>query len=156
MYLFLKKVLKDIEKKNRKKVNEKKDIVKNDLNYLTKFKKDNYESVIIKHLWKEIRTLMWDYVGIVRTNERLLKAKIRTSIYKKEIEDFFESKTISSDIIELRNLIYIAEIIIISALSRKESRGLHYNLNFPNSDKVPKDTIININKKNKLKLYQEK
>ena len=153
---FSKKVLKDIEKKNRKKVNEKKDILKNDLNYLTKFKKDNYESVIIKHLWKEIRTLMWDYVGIVRTNERLLKAKIRTSIYKKEIEDFFESKTISSDIIELRNLIYIAEIIIISALSRKESRGLHYNLNFPNSDEAPKDTIININKKNKLKLYQEK
>jgi len=153
---FSKKVLKDIEKKNHKKINEKKDIVKNDLNYLTKFKKDNYESVIIKHLWKEIRTLMWDYVGIVRTNERLLKAKIRTSIYKKEIEDFFESKTISSDIIELRNLIYIAEIIIISALSRKESRGLHYNLDFPNSDKAPKDTIININKKNKLKLYQEK
>ena len=153
---FSKKVLKDIEKKNHKRINEKKDIVKNDLNYLTKFKKDNYESVIIKHLWKEIRTLMWDYVGIVRTNERLLKAKIRTSIYKKEIEDFFESKTISSDIIELRNLIYIAEIIIISALSRKESRGLHYNLDFPNSDKAPKDTIININKKNKLKLYQEK
>ena len=153
---FSKKVLKDIEKKNHKIINEKKDIVKNDLNYLTKFKKDNYESVIIKHLWKEIRTLMWDYVGIVRTNERLLKAKIRTSIYKKEIEDFFESKTISSDIIELRNLIYIAEIIIISALSRKESRGLHYNLDFPNSDKAPKDTIININKKNKLKLYQEK
>ena len=153
---FSKKVLKDIEKKNHKRINEKKDIIKNDLNYLTKFKKDNYESVIIKHLWKEIRTLMWDYVGIVRTNERLLKAKIRTSIYKKEIEDFFESKTISSDIIELRNLIYIAEIIIISALSRKESRGLHYNLDFPNSDKAPKDTIININKKNKLKLYQEK
>ena len=153
---FSKKVLKDIDKKNHKRLNEKKDIVKNDLNYLTKFKKDNYESVIIKHLWKEIRTLMWDYVGIVRTNERLLKAKIRTSIYKKEIEDFFESKTISSDIIELRNLIYIAEIIIISALSRKESRGLHYNLDFPNSDKAPKDTIININKKNKLKLYQEK
>jgi len=153
---FSKKVLKDIEKKNRKKINEKQDIVKNDLNYLTKFKKDNYESVIIKHLWKEIRTLMWDYVGIVRTNERLLKAKIRTSIYKKEIEEFFESKTISSDSIELRNLIYIAEIIIISALSRKESRGLHYNLNFPNSDKAPKDTIININKKNNLKLYQEK
>ena len=99
---------------------------------------------------------MWDYVGIVRTNERLLKAKIRTSIYKKEIEEFFESKTISSDLIELRNLIYIAEIIIISALSRKESRGLHYNLNFPNPDNTPKDTIININKKNKLKLYQEK
>ena len=153
---FSKKVLKDIEKQNRKKINEKKDIVKNNLNYLTQFKKSNYESVIIKHLWKEIRTLMWDYVGIVRTNERLLKAKIRTSIYKKEIEEFFESKTISSDLIELRNLIDIAEIIIISALSRKESRGLHYNLNFPNSDNAPKDTIININKKNKLKLYQEK
>ena len=71
---------------------------------------------------------MWNYVGIVRTNERLLKAKIRISIYKKEIEESFNKNIISSDLIELRNLIYIAEIIIISALTRKESRGLHYNI----------------------------
>ena len=99
---------------------------------------------------------MWDYVGIVRTNERLLKAKIRTSIYKKEIEDLFKKYIISSDLIELRNLIYIAEIIITSALMRKESRGLHYNLDYPKMNNEPEDTVINKDKKSKIKLYQEK
>ena len=114
------------------------------------------EEVIIKHSWEEIRTLMWNYVGIVRTNERLLKAKIRVSIYKKEIEDCFNKNIISSDLIELRNLVCIAEIIIISALSRKESRGLHYNLDYPKTKKIPSDTILNINVKNNIKLYQQK
>ena len=114
------------------------------------------EEVIIKHSWEEIRTLMWNYVGIVRTNERLLKAKIRVSIYKKEIEDCFNKNIISSDLIELRNLVCIAEIIIISALIRKESRGLHYNLDYPKTKKIPSDTILNINIKNNIKLYQQK
>ena len=99
---------------------------------------------------------MWDYVGIVRTNERLLKAKVRISIYKKEIEECFSKNIISSDLIELRNLICIAEIIIISALVRKESRGLHFNVDYPNTNKKALDTIININVKNNIKLYQEK
>ena len=99
---------------------------------------------------------MWNYVGIVRTDERLLKAKIRVSMYKKEIEECFSKNIISSDLIELRNLVYIAEIIITSALSRKESRGLHYNLDHPNTNKKALDTIININIKNNIKLYQEK
>ena len=99
---------------------------------------------------------MWNYVGIVRTDERLLKAKIRVSMYKKEIEECFSKNIISSDLIELRNLVYIAEIIITSALSRKESRGLHYNLDYPNTNKKALDTIININIKNNIKLYQEK
>ena len=114
------------------------------------------EEVIIKYSWKEIRTLMWNYVGIVRTNERLLKAKIRISIYKREIEECFSTNIISSDLIELRNLIYIAEIIISSALSRKESRGLHYNVDYPHTNEIAEDTIINKNIKNNLKLYQEK
>ena len=114
------------------------------------------EEVIIKHSWEEIRTLMWNYVGIVRTNERLLKAKIRVSIYKKEIEDCFNKNIISSDLIELRNLACIAEIIIISALTRKESRGLHYNLDYPKTKKIPSDTILNVNVKNNIKLYQQK
>ena len=99
---------------------------------------------------------MWNYVGIVRTNERLLKAKIRVSIYKKEIEDCFNKNIISSDLIELRNLACIAEIIIISALTRKESRGLHYNLDYPKTKKISSDTILNINVKNNIKLYQQK
>ena len=99
---------------------------------------------------------MWNYVGIVRTDERLLKAKIRVSMYKKEIEECFSKNVISSDLIELRNLVYIAEIIVTSALSRKESRGLHYNLDYPNTNKKALDTIINTNIKNDIKLYQEK
>ena len=99
---------------------------------------------------------MWNYVGIVRTNERLLKAKIRVSIYKKEIEDCFNKNIISGDLIELRNLACIAEIIIISALTRKESRGLHYNLDYPSTKIKGTDTVININTKNNIRLYQQK
>jgi len=99
---------------------------------------------------------MWNYVGIVRTNERLLKAKIRISIFKREVEESFDKNIISSDLIELRNLIYIAEIIITSALTRRESRGLHYNLDYPKTKDKAEDTIINIGVKNNIKLYQEK
>ena len=147
---FSRKVLEDINKcKNEEHIDIYNDLENN------KNKKVS-EEVIIKHSWEEIRTLMWNYVGIVRTNERLLKAKIRVSMYKKEIEECFSKNIISSDLIELRNLVYIAEIIITSALSRKESRGLHYNLDHPNTNKKALDTIININIKNNIKLYQEK
>jgi len=147
---FSRKVLKDIKKYE----NETHENIYNDL----KNNKDKQvsEEVIIKHSWKEIRTLMWDYVGIVRTNERLLKAKVRISIYKKEIEECFNKNIISSDLIELRNLICIAEIIVTSALVRKESRGLHFNVDYPNTNKKALDTIINVHIKNNIKLYQEK
>jgi len=147
---FSKKVLNDIKKFK----DEKHEDILNDLKNNTG--KKISEEVIIKHSWKEIRTLMWNYVGIVRTNERLIKAKTRISIYKKEIEECFNKNIISSDLIELRNLVYIAEIIIMSALNRKESRGLHYNVNYPSTKDTAKDTVININTKNGTKLYQEK
>ena len=147
---FSKKVLEDI--KNRREESHS-DIS----NYLDHNKNKNIgEEVIIKHSWQEIRTLMWNYVGIVRTNERLLKAKIRVSIYKKEIEDCFNKNIISGDLIELRNLACIAEIIIISALTRKESRGLHYNLDYPSTKINGIDTVINIDTKNNIRLYQQK
>ena len=147
---FSNRVLEDIKK-------QKKEDHEDISNYLVSNKnKKVSEEVIIKHSWEEIRTLMWNYVGIVRKNERLLKAKIRVSIYKKEIEDCFNRNIISSDLIELRNLACIAEIIIISALTRKESRGLHYNLDYPKTKKIPSDTILNINVKNNIKLYQQK
>ena len=147
---FSRKVLKDIERfKNEDFEDVHKDFVDNTTKSIS-------EEVIIKHSWKEIRTLMWNYVGIVRTNERLLKAKNRISIYKKEIEECFSKNKISCDLIELRNLIYIAEIIITSALTRKESRGLHYNVDFPYTNKIAEDTVINKKIKNDLKLYREK
>ena len=151
---FSKKVREDIMRQENLNIHSK--IKSESFNFTGTISKDSFETVLIKNLWKEIRTLMWDYVGIVRTNERLLKAKIRTSIYKKEIEELFEKNIISSDIIELRNLIYIAEIIITSALTRKESRGLHYNVDYPKMNSNPVDTVINMNRKNKIKLYQEK
>jgi L-aspartate oxidase len=147
---FSKKVLEDIKKYENEKHEDIRNLLENN-----KDKKVS-EEVIIKHSWKEIRTLMWNYVGIVRTNERLLKAKIRISIFKREVEESFDKNIISSDLIELRNLIYIAEIIITSALARKESRGLHYNLDYPKINDEAKDTIINIGVKNNIKLYQEK
>ena len=147
---FSKKVLEDIKRCENEKHEDIYNLLENNES------KQVSEEVIIKHSWKEIRTLMWNYVGIVRTNERLLKAKIRISIYKKEIEESFNKNIISSDLIELRNLIYIAEIIIISALTRKESRGLHYSIDYPKSSHTAEDTIININIKNNIKLYQEK
>ena len=147
---FSKKVLNDIKKFK----DEKHEDILNDLKN-NKDKKIS-EEVIINHSWKEVRTLMWDYVGIVRTNERLTKAKTRISLCKKEIEECFDKNIISSNLIELRNLIYVSEIIITSALNRKESRGLHYNVDYPNANNLAKDTIININDKNNLKLYQEK
>ena len=101
---FSRKVLEDITKHG----NEKHEEINNDLKNNTSKKVS--EEIIIKHSWKDIRTLMWDYVGIVRTNERLLKAKIRISIYKKEIEEFFNKNIISSDLIELRNLICVAAV----------------------------------------------
>jgi len=146
---FSKKVIEDIHK--NKDINEKDDYdeLKNNKNKIIS------EEVLIKHSWKEIRTLMWDYVGIVRSNDRLIKAKSRILLYKKEIEESFDNNEISSDLIELRNLVYIAQIIVESALQRKESRGLHYNIDYPNTLSTAKDTIININKEISTRKYQE-
>lgn len=95
---------------------------------------DTKEWVIISHDKHEIQTFMWDYVGIVRSNRRLEKAKARVEISRKEIEDFFHLNPVREDVIELRNLVTTAELIILSALARKESRGLHYNVDYPKKD----------------------
>ena len=147
---FSKKVIEDIQK--NKDMNTKDDYneIKNNKNKIIS------EEVLIKHSWKEIRTLMWDYVGIVRSNDRLIKAKSRILLFKKEIEESFDNNEISSDLIELRNLVYIAEIIVESALQRKESRGLHYNIDYPETLSTAQDTIININNEILSKKYQEK
>ncbi|MHA2363226.1 MAG: L-aspartate oxidase [Candidatus Hodarchaeales archaeon] len=103
---------------------------------------DSDEAIIVSHNWDEVRRLMWNYVGIVRSTKRLLRARKRNNLLKQEVQEYYWNFLVTnSDIIELRNIIQVAELIIDSALFRKESRGTHYTLDYPEKSDCVRDVL---------------
>jgi L-aspartate oxidase len=105
---------------------------------------DSDEEVVVSHNWDELRRFMWDYVGIVRTNKRLERARRRAEVLLHEIHEYYSNFRITSDLLELRNLATCADLIIRCAQRRRESRGLHYTLDYPEIDRArePVDTVL--------------
>lgn len=102
------------------------------------------EKVLISQAWKEIRSLMWNYVGIVRSNQRLRRAQSRLQVLRTEIREDYWAFKLDPDLIELRNIVTVAELIVRCALMRRESRGLHYTLDYPDHDDANflRDSVI--------------
>ncbi|MBR1871280.1 MAG: L-aspartate oxidase [Kiritimatiellae bacterium] len=100
------------------------------------------EAVLVAHMWDEIRRLMWDYVGIVRTDKRLARARRRIKTLRKEIREYYFDYLVTPDTLELRNLGVCAELIVKSALKRKESRGIHFTLDYPYELKRARPTVL--------------
>lgn len=103
---------------------------------------DPNEMIVVSHNWDELRRFMWDYVGIVRTEKRLKRALRRVAMLAEEVQEFYSQFKVSRDLIELRNLVQVAELIVLCALSRQESRGLHFMLDYPHTIESASNTVL--------------
>jgi L-aspartate oxidase len=103
---------------------------------------DADEEIVISHNWDELRRFMWDYVGIVRTNKRLERARHRIRLLLQEIDEFYANFRVTNDLLELRNLVTTADLIVRSALARHESRGLHYSRDYPETLPEARNTVL--------------
>lgn len=103
---------------------------------------DSDEMVVVSHNWNELRHFMWDYVGIVRTSKRMERARRRIQMLRHEVEDYYGNFRVTRDLLELRSLVTVANLIVESAIRRKESRGLHYTTDYPKTLKSARDTVL--------------
>jgi L-aspartate oxidase len=102
------------------------------------------ERVVLLHNWDEVKRTLWNYVGIVRSTKRLERARVRIQNLKREINDYYWNFKVDESLLELRNMIQVAALIVECALQRKESRGLHYTLDYPNRGDAPVDSRVRI------------
>jgi len=116
---------------------------------------DADEEIVISHNWDELRRFMWDYVGIVRTNKRLERAQHRIRLLASEIDEYYANFRVSNDLLELRNLLQTAELIVQSAMRRKESRGLHFSRDYPKQLNRAQPTVLTPPKRRNVRPISE-